>query len=148
MDSAERNSSRRRILNWLLGGGLTAWLAAILYPVFRFLQPPETPEAVVSSVLAATLDEVPPDSGKIFKFGNQPGILIHTEDGEWRAFSAICTHLDCIVQYRDDLDHIWCACHNGHYDLQGRNISGPPPRPLEQFDVNIQGNDVYVSRTA
>jgi len=148
MDSSSNNSSRRNVLNWLLGGGLVAWLGAVLYPVFQFLQPPETPEAIATSVMAATLDEVPPDSGKIFRFGNQPGILIHTADDEWRAFSGICTHLDCIVQYRDDLDHIWCACHNGHYDLQGRNISGPPPRPLEQFEVNIQGNEVYVSRNA
>ncbi len=147
MNDSKRQSDRRSILNWLLGGGLAAWLVSVLYPVFRFLEPPEVPEASVSSVKAATVDEVPPDSGKIFKFGNQPGILIHTADGEWIAFHAICTHLDCIVQYRQDLDHIWCACHNGHYDLQGRNISGPPPRPLEQFEVNIQGNDVYVSRT-
>jgi len=140
-------SSRRKALNWLLGGGVVAWLGAILYPVVRYLQPPEMPEAVVSSVKAGTVDEVPVDSGKIFKFGNQPGILIHTPDDQWRAFNAVCTHLGCIVQYRDDLDQIWCACHNGHYDLQGRNISGPPPRPLEEYDVNLQGNDIYVSKT-
>jgi len=139
---------RRRILNWLLGGGLIAWLGSVLFPVFRYLQPPETGEAVVNSVKAATVDEVPPDSGKIFRFGSDPGILIHTPDGEWRAFSAICTHLDCVVQYRKDLDHIWCACHNGHYDLRGRNIAGPPPRPLEEYEVNIQGKDIYVSKQA
>lgn len=141
------HSSRRKALNWLLGGGVIAWLGSILYPVVRYLQPPDMPEAVVSSVKAGTVDELPADSGKIFKFGNQPGILIHTPDDQWRAFSAVCTHLDCIVQYREDLDQIWCACHNGHYDLEGRNISGPPPRPLEKYEVNIQGNDIYVSKT-
>lgn len=141
------HSSRRKALNWLVGGGVVAWLASVFYPVFRYLQPPEIPEAVVSSVKAGTVDEIPVDSGKIFKFGNQPGILIHTPDDHWRAFSAVCTHLGCIVQYRDDLDQIWCACHNGHYDLEGRNISGPPPRPLEEYDVNIQGSDIYVSKT-
>ena len=50
--------------------------------------------------------------------------------GNYRALSATCTHLGCIVQYRSDLQEIWCACHNGLYDLNGRNISGPPPRPL------------------
>ncbi|MCF7804420.1 MAG: ubiquinol-cytochrome c reductase iron-sulfur subunit [Candidatus Marinimicrobia bacterium] len=137
---------RRTIVNWLLGGGVIAWLSAIFFPVLKYLQPPSIPEAVVSSVKAATVNELANNSSKIFKFGNKPGLLIKTPAGEWRAFTAICTHLDCIVQYRDDLEHIWCACHNGHYDLQGRNISGPPPRPLEEYDVNIQGKDVYVSK--
>ena len=60
--------------------------------------------------------------------------------------SATCTHLSCTVQYRADVQQVWCACHNGMYDLNGRNISGPPPRPLEAFDVNVKGNEIYVSR--
>ena len=66
--------------------------------------------------------------------------------GDFRAFSAVCTHLDCIVQYRKDLKQIWCACHNGHYDLRGVNIAGPPPRPLEEFNVNIVMDEIIISR--
>ncbi|HET8580537.1 MAG TPA: Rieske 2Fe-2S domain-containing protein, partial [Nitrospiraceae bacterium] len=65
-----------------------------------------------------------------------------------RAFSAVCTHLACTVQYRPDLIHIWCACHNGHYDLNGINIAGPPPRPLEPYVVNVRGDKIVVSKTA
>jgi len=86
------------------------------------------------------------NSGMIFKFGSQPGILIKTPSGEIRAFSATCTHLNCTVQYRDDIQHVWCACHNGHYDLNGKNIAGPPPRPLEQYTVNIRGDEIFVSK--
>lgn len=93
-------------------------------------------------------DEVAPDSGQIFKFGSDPGILIRTPDGELRAFSAIRTHLSCIVQYRADFDHIWCACHNGHYDLHGKNIKGPPPRPLEEYDVTVASEEIIVSERA
>jgi Rieske Fe-S protein len=60
----------------------------------------------------------------------------------------VCTDLNCTVQYREDLHQIWCACHNGLYDLAGRNVSGPPPRPLESFEVHVQGEDVVVSRKA
>jgi Rieske Fe-S protein len=70
---------------------------------------------------------------------------LKTPGGELRAFSARCTHLDCTVQYREDLNHIWCACHNGHFDLAGRNIAGPPPTPLERFDVNVRGSQIVVS---
>jgi Rieske Fe-S protein len=67
-------------------------------------------------------------------------------DGQYRALSATCTHLSCTVQYRGDLRQVWCACHNGMYDLAGRNLSGPPPRPLEQYDVHVRGDEIIVSR--
>jgi len=138
---------RRRFVNWLLGGGLVGWLASVIYPVLEFLRPPEQIEPTVSSVVAAKVDEVAPNSGRIIKFGRQPVILVRLESGEFRAFSAVCTHLSCIVQYRSDLKHIWCACHNGHYDLQGRNIAGPPPRPLDiRYDVAVVDGEVIISR--
>jgi Rieske Fe-S protein len=91
---------------------------------------------------------VRPNSGQIFKFGNRAGILVRTSSGDLRAFNATCTHLNCIVQYREDLGHIWCACHNGHFDLTGVNVQGPPPRPLERYDVNVRGDQIVVSRRA
>jgi Rieske Fe-S protein len=86
------------------------------------------------------------NSAEIFKFGNRAGILVRTPSGELRAFSATCTHLNCIVQYRDDIGHIWCACHNGHFDLNGLNVSGPPPAPLEAYVVNVREDEIVVSR--
>jgi len=83
----------------------------------------------------------------IFKFGNKPGIIVRTSAGELKALSAVCTHLECIVQYRSDTKQIWCACHNGQYNLSGKNIGGPPPRPLEEFKVNTRGDDIVVSRS-
>jgi cytochrome b6-f complex iron-sulfur subunit len=140
--------SRRSALNWLLGTTFGATLAAALYPVFRFVIPPEVAEAPVNRVLAAKLSELPINSGKIFRFGARPGIVLRTQDGAVRAFSAVCTHLNCTVQYRPEFQNIWCACHNGVYDLQGKNISGPPPRPLEAYKVDLSGDDVYVTRGA
>jgi Rieske Fe-S protein len=99
-------------------------------------------------VVAAKVAELKRNTGKIFKFGSRPALLVRTADGEFKAYSAVCTHLNCTVQYREDLRQIWCACHNGLYDLEGRNVSGPPPRPLETFKVNVQGEDVVVTRSA
>jgi Rieske Fe-S protein len=97
-------------------------------------------------VVAGQAVQVKPNSGMVFKFGSKPGLLIRTPDGELRAFSAVCTHLDCTVQYKSDTSQIWCACHNGFYDLSGNVVSGPPPRPLESLVVNQRGDDVVVSR--
>jgi Rieske Fe-S protein len=150
MKSEERSNvgrvTRKRFVDWLLGTSAGGFLAAVFYPVVRYIIPPEVPESAVSSVqLAFTADEVPANTGRIFKFGSRPGLILKTPGGELRAFSARCTHLDCTVQYREDLEHIWCACHNGHYDLNGKNIAGPPPEPLQAYDVNIRGSQIVVS---
>ena len=138
--------SRRHFINVLLGGGLLGWLGSVLYPVVSYLKPPKVAEANVQTVRAGTAAEFPPNTGQIVKFGRMPVILIRTENSEFRAFAATCTHLDCIVQYRSDLGQIQCACHNGLYDLAGRNVSGPPPRPLEEFAVNVVNDEIMVSR--
>lgn len=141
-----KSPPRRNFLDILLGTSALATLGAIVYPIVRFMAPPQIVESSENSVVAAKLKEVPPNSGKIFKFGNKPGILVRTAGGELKAFSATCTHLDCIVQYRQDTKQIWCACHNGQYNLSGENIGGPPPRPLEEFQVNTRGDDIVVTR--
>ncbi len=145
---ADNEVSRRRLLDVLLSGGALAFLGAVFYPVVRYLNPPEVREAVASSVVAAKTTDVKLNDGKIFRFGSKPGILVRLPSGEWRAFSAVCTHLQCTVQYRTDLERIWCPCHNGQFDLTGRNVSGPPPAPLEAYDVIVKGDDVVVSRRA
>ena len=138
--------SRRQFTNLLLGGGLLGWLGSVVYPLFAYLKPPKVPEANVQSVKAGLASVFPTNSAEIVKFGRKPVILVRMDQGEFRAFAATCTHLDCIVQYRGDLKQIWCACHNGLYDLKGRNISGPPPRPLEEFVVNIVDDEILVSK--
>ncbi len=142
----ENPTSRRGFIDMLLGGSLAAFFAAALYPVARYMIPPKVPEATLSSVLAANVNELKPNEGKIFKFGRKPGLLIYTPEGEYRAFIATCTHLDCNVQYRSDKKLIWCACHNGSFDLNGINIAGPPPRPLTRLELNIMGEEIYVSQ--
>ena len=148
MDHSDRNQgvSRRRFLDYLLGTGLLLWLASVLYPVARFLIPPKLAAADVTSVEAAKVDELAPNSFKIFRFGRKPAILVRQADGSYRALSALCTHLDCTVQYQPDTQQIWCACHNGRYDTAGRNISGPPPRPLERYEVVVKGEKVMVRK--
>ena len=140
-----KKKTRRSFLNLVLESAAVAFLVSLIYPVIKFLTPPPSAEPVPTTAKAAKVGELLPNSGKIFRFGNNPGILINTPKGELRAFTAICTHLDCTVQYREDYEHIWCACHNGHYDLYGINIAGPPPSPLTPFKVYLKNDEVYVS---
>ena len=130
----------------LLGGGLFASAVSFFYPVLRYLVPPRITDMGGDTVVAGKVGELRPNSGKVFRFGSRPGLLLLGADGQYRALSATCTHLSCTVQYRGDLRQVWCACHNGMYDLAGRNLSGPPPRPLEQYDVHVRGDEIIVSR--
>jgi len=139
-------TARRNLIRSLLGGGFAASLAAFLYPVIRFMNPPSVSEASVNEVPGGKIQDLKPNSGKIVKFGSRPALLVRLNETEWRAFSAVCTHLNCTVQYQEQRRQIWCACHNGRYDLTGKNISGPPPRPLEAFVVNVRGDEIVVAR--
>jgi Rieske Fe-S protein len=56
--------------------------------------------------------------------------------------------LNCTVQFNESKQLIWCACHNGYYDLNGHVVSGPPPRPLEEYVVHIKAEEVIISRRA
>ncbi|HEY7519851.1 MAG TPA: ubiquinol-cytochrome c reductase iron-sulfur subunit [Methylomirabilota bacterium] len=146
-DVVEPDRARRGFVNWLLSTSAAAFVLSVIYPVSRYLVPPPAGESAAASVtIPVKPDDVKPNSGQIFKFGSRPGILVRTAAGDLRAFSAVCTHLNCTVQFRPDLGEIWCACHNGHFDLNGQNVAGPPPRPLEAYVVNVRGTQIVVSK--
>lgn len=142
----DEKQTRRDFLNYLLGFGILGWLAAILYPIYQYLKPPKAPEVDVKNLQICKVSDLENNSSKMFKIGSKPGILIKTKEGEFKAFSATCTHLDCTVQFKQDESLIWCACHNGRYDLNGKNISGPPPAPLTPFNITVQKEEIFVSK--
>jgi cytochrome b6-f complex iron-sulfur subunit len=130
---------RRRFINWFLGTSFGALIAAVIYPVIRYMSPPRIPEPSTAQIEAGeTNDPALLEKGfKIVRFGSDPVIVIRAGDNDFRALTATCTHLDCIVGYQKDQNRIWCNCHGGSYDLLGRNIGGPPPRPLTALKVNL-----------
>lgn len=146
MAGQPHNPERRRLIDWLLGSWFVGVVGAVVYPVMRYLVPPEITEAPTLSVKAGPASTLTPNTARLVPFGQTPAIVVRLKSGELRAFAGTCTHLSCTVQYRPDLEHIWCACHNGHYDLTGRNIAGPPPRPLDSYEANVQGDEIVISR--
>ena len=141
MDGRQSQIPRRRILNWFLGTSVGALFASIAYPIARFVSPPHVPEASTNQVDAGAAND--PDflekGFKIIRFGMEPVIVVRVGEIDFRAFAATCTHLDCIVEFQKPEGRIWCNCHNGEYDLQGRNVAGPPPRPLMPYQVDLVG---------
>lgn len=150
MPQRSSTTPRRRFLDGVLGLGFVSSIGAMFYPLFRFMIPPAVGEPVTTSVVAGRLSEVGPGTGRLLRFGSRPALLVRTASGELRAFNATCTHLDCTVQYRPDSASIWCACHDGVFDLAGNVVAGPPPRPLERLQVDLRGDpgqeEIVVSR--
>jgi Rieske Fe-S protein len=130
-------------MNWFLGTSTGALFVSIVYPVFRFISPPNIPEAATAQVEAGPVNdpEIIEKGFKIIRFGADPVILIRAADGDFRAFAGTCTHLDCIVEFQSDQQRIWCNCHNGEYNLSGQVVAGPPPKPLEEYKVDLVPSD-------
>jgi cytochrome b6-f complex iron-sulfur subunit len=116
-------------------GGLAARFLQYLYPVV----PPEE----IVEVPAGRRDEIPTGGGLVLSLPTAKIALIDA-NGELRAFSAICTHLGCIVRWEATMEHLYCACHGGMFDQGGQVIGGPPPRPLPRYPVEIRQGQVFV----
>lgn len=132
--TAEKKHTRRSFLDLLLGLGAVSWFGSVLYPVIRYLTPlplvgPGGPVKLsAEQVTALTKDRfvIVPAHGKRF-------LVFQDAAQKLRALDAKCTHEGCTVKYVPGESLVWCACHNGRFDLDGRVISGPPPRPLAQY---------------
>jgi cytochrome b6-f complex iron-sulfur subunit len=149
-DPGAEVTSRRTFVRVAAGGIGACYAAALGYPVYCYLASPiEKAEgmAVVNEVSLPDARKLAPGSALMFKFGSRPALLIHHTDDQWVAMIAVCEHLGCTVQYQADKDRIYCACHGGVYNAySGANVSGPPPKPLDQLFVKLSDNAVIVSR--
>jgi Rieske Fe-S protein len=134
---------RRDILGIAVGGSAAAFALAVVYPVARFVEPPTRP--LGGPVVVGKLEEFPVDGAKMVSVNDRPVLILRGADGELRAFSALCTHLQCVVAYSAERRQIECPCHRGVYSLDGRNIDGPPPRPLDELVVSVNEGSVIVS---
>lgn len=147
---ASKDVSRRGFVKIALGGAGLAYAGAIGYPIYRYLNSPvETSQsaAAIKEVTLADAEKLPVGSAMVFKFGVKPALLIHHEDGSWVAMSAVCTHMGCTVAYDPTKTKIVCECHGGQFDAKtGENVSGPPPKPLEKFEVVVAEGSITVRR--
>jgi Rieske Fe-S protein len=138
---------RRNFLNLLLGAGVVGWAASVLYPVLRYLRPLSETASGPVKLSPEELAKVEKDHFVIARSGNRKVIVFDT-NGELRALDAKCTHEGCTVQYVPGDSLILCACHNGKYDLDGKVLAGPPPRPLGRWVATRDGDTVTLSKEA
>lgn len=136
---------RRRFLRYLLGFSVVSTLGMIATPVIRFLIPPKTGGDVGGGkVSVGTTADIPIGAAKVVPVAGKPTIVVNTEQGV-KAYSAICTHLGCIVAWDGPSQTIACPCHDGRFNpTTGAVISGPPPTPLPPLSATVEGDEIFV----
>ena len=121
--------------------GLTT-LASFLYPLFKYFSPPV--EEIGAKRLVLAKKEILLGEAKEIVFNNTPGVVINRPDQGYIALSRVCTHLGCLVDYQKDKKKLLCPCHAGAYDLGGNVTSGPPPKPLQQLPLRVEGDSIII----
>lgn len=138
-------TGRRAFLRYLLGFSVVSTLAMVATPVLGFLVPPKSSSNEAGGrVLAGTSTDIPVGAGKVVAMGSTPVIVTNTAQG-FHAFSAVCTHLGCIVAFDSALGQIGCPCHGGVFNAStGAVVSGPPPAPLKPVSVVVEKDQVFL----
>lgn len=133
---------RRRFLQSLLAVLGSVAFASLFYPLLRFLAPPGT-EARIKRASFPKAD-LPVGAAKSVILQNNPAIVVNRPGKGLVAFSRVCTHLGCLIEYDRDKNRLICPCHAGIFDLDGNVLSGPPPKALPKLPVRVEGEMIVI----
>jgi len=140
---SDKSMSRRGFLDHLIRFGVLATVAGMVYPALQYLWPVtrQGPVGGLNDVGAA--GDIPLWGSKKVIIGGSAVLVVNTPSG-FKAFSAICTHLGCLVAWNDKERLMICPCHAGTFDLDGKVVSGPPPKPLPVYEVRVAQGRIMV----
>ena len=123
-------------------GALGIAVVAFARNLFLFNKPPK-PNVSYHKYLVGKVNEIPIGQAKEIQIQKKPVFVVHLEEG-FKVLSGVCTHLGCIVKWEENKSRFYCPCHKGYFDKEGNVTAGPPPAPLETYDVEVEGNLVFV----
>jgi cytochrome b6-f complex iron-sulfur subunit len=136
---------RRRFLEWLIGGFLSLWgLGAALVGVSFLKAPGAERRPSEGRVKCGSLSSLPVGAARFIRHGAGPLLVVRASEDQVQAFSAICTHLRCVLEWDEETRTILCPCHAGAFDRRGNVLSGPPTRPLRQYAAEVRADEIVV----
>ena len=141
-------ATRRRVLDGLLCGSFLAWMGVLFFPILRYLKrPPEVGGGSQVGLSDEDKKRIGQNGFIIVRLGTDRVIVFEDAQKILHALQAKCTHEGCTVTYKADEGLVWCACHNGKFAIDGRVISGPPPKALPVYAVEgTLGSKLTISR--
>ena len=131
------------ILDWIIKGGILTTLLGMIAPALSYLWPVMKHGPMTEMEEIGRADDIPVWGSKKVIVGGSALLLIRTPK-EFKAYSAICTHLGCIVDWSAEQKEIVCPCHAGVFNTEGLPVSGPPPRPLAAYPVSVIDGKIFV----
>jgi cytochrome b6-f complex iron-sulfur subunit len=135
--------TRRGFLDWLIGLFSTVAVAAMAVPGVLYLWP-AAKGGKAEDVEVKGAETLKPGEGMIMQVRGK-AVIVRRDAAGLVAFSAVCTHLGCLVKWDGFRKEFLCPCHAAVFDSGGRVVSGPAPAPLQQYKVKEVGGKVYVS---
>ncbi len=135
--------TRRSFLDLILAVGSLLTTAAVSIPGLMYLWP-AAKGGGPAKVEVEGADQMTPGQGKTIQVGSQAVVVVRHRSG-FKAYSAVCTHLGCLVTWDSPTKSFLCPCHAAVFDENGKVVSGPPPAPLPEFVVKEIGDKVFVS---
>jgi len=143
LDSLEDSvASRRGFLTFLMASSAALFLATVPF-IFRFMRRREEhfPKVALGQVADMPRGESRPF---VYPGKNNPALLVHLPNGEWRAYEGTCTHLSCVVYWDEASERLICPCHNAAFAVEsGAVLMGPPRQPLPRIELSIEGDTIY-----
>ena len=143
---ADQPLTRRNFLVYFLLVGFSALATAggVLTPVISYLWPPKKGAGSSGGrVAVASTADLPVGKGAVYSVNGKPVLVVNSAEG-YKALSAVCTHLACICFWDKAKQVVACPCHEAFFTSNGAVISGPAPAPLQTFQVQIEGDQIYV----
>lgn len=137
--------SRRRFAEGLIGLVFIFLSSGVIATILKYLWP-NSAKAATTAIKIATTDELRTELSKKFLFNGKAAVLLKRPTG-YKAFGAICTHLGCVAYWKPDENLVFCPCHLGRFNPDtGAVISGPPPSPLPEIDIEIKEGSIYAAK--
>ncbi len=143
MAQNEEKQSRREFVTRLgIVGAVIVAIGVFIRNILAYLFPPKK-EKTYHKYLVAKVGEIPKGKAKEITISKKPVFIVNLGD-QYKVFSGICTHLGCIVRWEEQKGRFYCPCHQGIYDKTGKVIGGPPPRPLDEYKVEVENKLVFI----
>lgn len=138
----EKQSRRKFLSNLGIVGAVIIAIGVFLKNILAYIFPAKK-EKTYHKYLVAKTGEIPKGKAKQITISKKPVFIVNLGD-HYKVFSGICTHLGCIVHWEEQKSRFHCPCHQGIYDKEGKVIAGPPPRPLDEYKVELKNKLVFI----
>ena len=146
-DMTNQPVTRRGFIQFLLGFSVVSTIVGMLVPVVGYLLPKTSNADSGAPVEVGNSADFGPGTGKVVSVNDKPVIVVNSKAGGLKAFTAICTHLGCVVEWNTRKSSITCPCHDGNFNpVTGAVVSGPPPKPLAQYEVTVKEGKVLIGK--